>query len=145
MFNIIQKDIKEAMFTKNTVKRDCLRSVISEIKNQTINAGKEITNDICINVLQKFVKTHNDSIKQFTEANRMDLVNKEKEELKYLEAYLPTKLNDFEMKTLVSGLIDQNNIDKTKKNMGQIMKLLAPKRNVLDMAEVSKYLNTILI
>ena len=41
LYEKIQADIKNAMLDKNTVKRDCLRSLISEIKNQTINAGKD--------------------------------------------------------------------------------------------------------
>ena len=88
------KDIKEAMLDHNNVKRDCLRSIVSEIKNQSINAGKELTDVVCINVLKKAVKQHNDSIESFKIGKREDLALKEMEELKYIECYLPKMLSE---------------------------------------------------
>ena len=58
----IATDIKSAMKTGDTVRRDCLRSLMSEIKNQTVNAGKELTEDIVVKCVQKAVKQHDDSI-----------------------------------------------------------------------------------
>jgi len=53
IYDTIMDDIKSAMIDKNNTKRDCLRSVISEIKNQTVNAGKEITEDFPYKYLRK--------------------------------------------------------------------------------------------
>ena len=86
VFEQLSNDIKDAMFSKNTVKRDCLRGIVSEIKNQTVNAGKEITDEICLKVIQKSVKQHSDSIENFKVGNREDLALKEAEELSYIEA-----------------------------------------------------------
>ena len=55
-YDKIQADIKDAMLDKNNVKRDCLRSIVSEIKNRTVNAGKELSEGICLDVLKKAVK-----------------------------------------------------------------------------------------
>lgn len=51
MYNKISNDIKDAMKAHDNVKRDCLRTVMSDIKNLTVNAGKEITDDACLKVL----------------------------------------------------------------------------------------------
>ena len=83
-YDKIQVDIKEAMLNKDVVKRDCLRSIISEIKNRTVNAGKELSESICIDVLKKAVKQHNDSIESFKAGKREDLALKEMEELKHI-------------------------------------------------------------
>lgn len=93
-YDKIVADIKEAMLDHNNVKRDCLRSIVSEIKNQSINAGKELTENICISVLKKAVKQHNDSIENFKFGNREDLALKEIEELKYIECYLPKMFSE---------------------------------------------------
>ena len=85
LFNKIYEDSKTSMKEKNVPRVNILRMVISEIKNKTVNAGKEITDDICTQVVKKFIKQHEDSIKQFTDANRTDLVAKEALELTYLK------------------------------------------------------------
>ena len=139
LYEKIQADIKYAMIDKNTVKRDCLRSLISEIKNQTINAGKEITEDIVLRCIQKSVKQHNDSIEQFKTANRDDLVLKEIEEKKYLEVYLPRTLDENETFDVIATILQT--IEPFKKNMGTIMRLL-PKE--VDRGLASKLLKEIL-
>ena len=129
LFDEINGSIKEAMKAHDNVKRDCLRSIVSEIKNQTINAGKEISNDICLKVLQKSLKTHNDSISQFESAGRVDLVAKEKAEVDVISQFLPKMLSDEEteklVKTTITTLAQTLAKPLTKKDMGLVMKALA--------------------
>ena len=139
IYEKLQSDIKDAMINKNSLKRDCLRSIVSEIKNQTVNAGKEITDDICLKVISKSVKQHNDSIENFKLGNREDLAWKEREELNYIQIYLPKMLSEDETKVIVDNIL--NTVEATKKNMGLIMKQL-PKE--VDKKIASKYLNSIL-
>lgn len=139
IFEKLTNDIKDAMLSKNTVKRDCLRSIVSEIKNQTINAGKEITDDICLKVIQRSVKQHNDSIDNFKAGNREDLALKEAEELTYINGYLPKMLSEDETKIVIDNIL--MNIEATKKNMGLIMKQLPPD---VDRKLASKILSNLL-
>ena len=139
VFEKLTSDIKDAMLAKNTVKRDCLRSIVSEIKNQTVNAGKEITDEICLKVIQKSVKQHNDSIDNFKSGNREDLALKEAEELTYIEGYLPKMLDEAETKIVIENVL--MNIEAAKKNMGLIMKQL-PKD--VDRKIASKILSSLL-
>lgn len=120
----LQREITNAMITKNTVKRDCLRSIVSEIKNQTVNAGKDLTEDIVLKCIAKSVKQHNDSIESFKAGGREDLALKEAEELCYLEGYLPKTLSEEDTVSLINTIITENKIVLTKQCMGQIMKLL---------------------
>ena len=122
VFETLTNDIKAAMLAKNTVKRDCLRSIVSEIKNQTINAGKEITDEICLKVIQKSVKQHNDSIDNFKSGNREDLALKEIEELSYIKGYLPKMLDEAETRLIIENILMKT--EATKKNMAIIMKQL---------------------
>ena len=59
---------------KNISSRDAIRAIIAEIKNKNIIEGKDITNDLCLTIIKKSVKQHNDSINQFKSANRLDLM-----------------------------------------------------------------------
>jgi uncharacterized protein YqeY len=135
----IQNEIKSAMLNKDNVKRDCLRSIVSEIKNQTVNAGKEITEDIVLKCIQKSVKQHKDSIESFKVGGREDLAEKESEELKHIEVYLPKMLSEDETKTIIENIL--MNVEATKKNMGIIMKQLP---NEVDKKIASKLLAKIL-
>lgn len=139
VYDTILADIKSAMLEKNNVKRDCLRSLVSEIKNQTVNAGKELTEAIVVKCIQKSVKTHNDSIEQFEANGREELATKEREELRYLEVYLPKMMSEDEIKETIDIILQT--VEATKKNFGVIMKQLPA---TADKKIASKYLNSIL-
>ena len=143
LFEKINEDIKDAMKSKNDIKRNCLRSIVSEIKNQTVNAGKPITDEICIKVVQKSVKQHNDSIEQFTKANRMDLSENEKNELAYISVYLARMMSESETEALIKNVMSEMAFSPEKKNMGQIMKILKTNKEV-DGKTASIILNRIL-
>lgn len=141
----IHEDIKNAMIAKNNLTRDCLRSIMSEIKNVTVNANpvKPITDEVCIKVLQKSAKTHSDSIEQFKSANRTDLLEKEEAELHVIESYLPKMLDEASTIAYIDKLINDNAIPLEKKNMGKIMKLIGGNASI-DKKIVSQYLNKVL-
>ena len=151
MFKKLEEATKEAMKAHDNLKRDCLRTILSDIKNQTVNAGKEMTDDICLKVLQKSVKTHNDSIEQFTKANRNDLVEKEKAEVEVINSFLPKMLNNNEIedvvKAIVQKLADKLGKQLTKKDMGIIMKEISSCENAssINMKVASKVVALLLV
>lgn len=146
MFSAISNAVKDAMKSGNALKRDCLRSVLAEIKNETVNAGKSISDEVCMKVLKKAVKSHNDSISQFKDAGRIDLLEKEEAELKVLEEFLPKMLSEEAVQTIVLKVIADNKIEEVKKSFGQVMKLLNshPESSQIDRKYVSQYLMGIL-
>lgn len=146
VYQKILEDIKEAMKTHDNAKRDCLRSIVSEIKNQTVNAGKELTEDICMAVLKKAVKQRNDSISSFKLGGRDDLAQKEETELKFIEAYLPKMLSEFEVQRIILQIIVENKLEEKKQNMGKIMKFISarPDANLIDRKYASQYLGVLL-
>lgn len=145
LFNKIQIKIKTAMVEKDNITRDCLRTIVSEVKNQTINANppKEVTDDVCMKVLQKSAKTHMDSIEQFSKGGRMDLVEKEQTELAVIEAFLPKMLSEDETRKIIEDVLSNAQIEPLKRNMGLVMKSL-PNVEGLDRKLVAKLLQGIL-
>lgn len=146
LFDKINSEIKSAMISHDNLKRDCLRTVVSDIKNQTVNLGKTITDDVCIKVLQKSVKTHKDSIEQFNSAGRTELSEKETKELQVIESFLPKMFDEEMTKTAIDSLLSEKNIEKLKKNFGTIMKEISFSEcsSQIDRRLASKYLNSIL-
>ena len=131
------------MLAHDNIKRDCLRSIVSEVKNQTVNAGKPLTEDIVMKVLQKSVKTHNDSIQQFESAGRVDLADKEKLELEHISRWLPKMLSEEETIEVLKKLIADNDIAPGKQNFGKVMKLIKDRQNI-DKKTASKLLQQML-
>lgn len=139
IYDKIMADIKTAMIDKNNVKRDCLRSIISEIKNKTINAGKEITDAICLSVIKSSAKQHEDSIENFKVGHREDLAMKESEELTYISEYLPKMMSEADLQSTLNKILET--VEPIKKNIGIIMKSLP---NNADRGMASKILSGIL-
>lgn len=124
IFSRLRAAIKKAMLEKRNLERDCLRSVVSEIKNATVNAGKPTTDTACLAAFEKAAKQRRDSVACFQEAGREDLAEKEAAELAIVESWLPEKLSEEATRELLAKLVAET--DGTKKSMGAVMKKLPP-------------------
>ena len=119
LFEKLQEEIKKAMIAHDDAKRNCLRGLMSEIKNKTINEGKPITDDDVGACAAKAVKMRRESIAQFEAAGRTDLAEKEKAELECLSEFMPTMLSEDDTRRLVDDAIAGG-----AGNIGAIMKIL---------------------
>ena len=150
IYKKLENSIKEAMKAHDSIRRDCLRSIISEVKNQTINAGQAITYGICMKVLQQSVKSHNDSIAQFSYAGRDDLLEKEKIEVSIISEFLPKMMDDSAIEALVKSIVQQlsNQFGRpmTKKDMGIVMKTITTSKDAesINMKTASKVVASLL-
>lgn len=146
IFETIQNDLKTYMKERNTDAVNAVKAVISEVKNQNLIRGKELTEDLVIDVVKKLVKQHKDSISQFSNSNRVDLTEKESNELTYLEKYIPKMYSDDETKKIIDDIISENKLELLKKSFGLVMKNIKARSDkaLFDMQHVSGYLNSIL-
>lgn len=125
----LQEDLKQAMLAKDTLTTSVLRLLLSAINYYEIQkggAGYEATEQDILAVVQKEAKQRRESIEQFQNANRQDLADKEKRELEILQTYLPTQLNEEEIKKLVQEAITQTGASSMQ-DIGKVMGILMPK------------------
>lgn len=122
----LMADIKEAMITKNSEALLALRTLHAAIKDQTVNAGVEVTDEIVTSVVGKAIKQRLDAIEQFTTANRQDLIDTEQKQINLYRKYQPQQLDRAEIEALVKQCIAESGAS-TKKEMGKVMALLMPK------------------
>ncbi len=97
----ISADMKDAMRAKDQVKVDTLRAAMSAITYKKVETGADLSADDEIAVLQKQVKQRNDSIAEYTKANRAELAEKEKTERDILAKYLPAQKSEAEVKQII--------------------------------------------
>lgn len=118
----IMADVKAAMIAKESLKLGALRMLQAAIKNREIEVRPEaITQDDVMGVIKKLVKQRKESIEQYQQANRQDLVDKEAEELKILENYLPAQMSREQIEPIVNEVIAALGA-KSVKDMGPVMK-----------------------
>lgn len=122
----LMADIKEAMITKNSEALLALRTLHAAIKDQTVNAGVEVTDEIVTSVVGKAIKQRLDAIEQFTTANRQDLIDTEQKQIDLYRKYQPKQLDRAEIEVFVRECIAESGAT-TKKEMGKVMALLMPK------------------
>jgi len=122
----LMADIKEAMITKNSEALLALRTLHAAIKDQTVNAGIEVTDEIVTSVVGKAIKQRLDAIEQFTTASRQDLIDTEQKQINLFRKYQPQQLDRAEIEVLVKQCIAESGAS-TKKEMGKVMALLMPK------------------
>lgn len=133
----LKKAQMEALKEKNTLKRSVLQIVtgkakLAEIEKRTKN--ESLTDDDVLLVINKVIKELDEEILAFKNANRTEKVEELTKQRQILEAYLPAKLTEEEIKEIINSLED--------KSMPSIMKHF--KQNYLgkcDMKLVNKLAN----
>jgi len=94
------------------------------VKNLRIEKRvKELDEKDTLTAMKKMVKRYKDSIEQFKQAGRDDLVEKETGELDVLLAYMPKEMSEDEIKRIVDEAIDEVGA-KTMADMGSVMKII---------------------
>jgi hypothetical protein len=85
----IYEDVKQAMKARDAKRLEVVRYLWSEIKNVEIDAKHELVDEEVVTLLRREVKRRNDSIEQFKQGGRQDLVDQETKNVEVIETYLP--------------------------------------------------------
>ncbi|MRH43081.1 GatB/YqeY domain-containing protein [Aquibacillus halophilus] len=135
----LNQDMKQAMKDKDTTAKNVIRMVKAAIQNDAIKLGKgELSEEEELTVLTRELKQRKDSLLEFKEAGRNDLVEKLDDEIKVLQAYMPKQLSQEELEQIVLEIIKEVDAS-TKKDMGKVMTALMPKvKGKADGAQVNQ-------
>ncbi len=118
----IKEDIKNAMRAKDAFTRDTLRQLSAAMKQVEVDERIELSDERIITIIQQQVKRRNDSIEQYRQGGREDLVEAETKEKDLLMSYLPKQLTDEELETKVKEMIATSGATSGK-DMGKVMGL----------------------
>ena len=123
MLHRIESDLKEAMKAGEKRRVATLRLLLAALKNERIQAQRELTDEEVEAAVRRAVKQRREAIEQYELGGRPDLVQAETEELQILETYLPRALDDAELEETVKGLIDEKGFTSAR-DVGMLMKEL---------------------
>ncbi|MCF6179541.1 MAG: GatB/YqeY domain-containing protein [Geopsychrobacter sp.] len=116
----LTNDMKDAMRAKDTVRLSTIRQLRSAIKNKEIEIGKALDDDAVIRVITTQSKQRRESAQMYRDNERLELAEKEEQELVILQDYLPAQLGEDELRTLIAGSIADVGASSPK-DMGKVM------------------------
>ena len=119
----IEGDLKTAMKSGEKRRVSTIRFLLAALKNEKIQAQRELTNEEIEAALRRSVKQRKDSIEQYGRGGRQDLVDAETEELAILEGYLPKGLSEADIEAALKQVIAEKSLS-SQKDVGLAMKEL---------------------
>jgi uncharacterized protein YqeY len=122
----LENALKEAMRANDDLRKRTLRMALSAIRLTEIDKGSSLDDNAVMAILQKEIKSRQESIADAQKANRPDLVASSQAEIAVLEGFLPRQLSAQELEEVVRQVIAEVGAT-TLREMGQVMKVLLPR------------------
>ena len=139
---LITGDMKLAMKAQDKPALKAIRMILGAIKQKEIDERIELDDNQVMAVIQKMVKQRKDSISQFSDAGRTDLVEVEEAELLIINNYMPKQLSQDEIEAAVVKAISDTGADSMK-DMGKFMGILKGQLDgKADMGQVSQLIKS---
>jgi len=134
----ITEDMKTAMRAKDSVRLGTIRLLLAAVKQKEVDERVVVDDTTLVGIVDKLIKQRKDSVAAYVQAQRQDLADKESDEIKVLEAYLPQRLSADEITAAVASIVSTlgaSGPGDMGKVMGAVKTQLAGKA---DMALVSQ-------
>lgn len=139
----IKEDMKKAMVAKDTVRVLVLRGLMAAFTNESVAKMKKPNDPLsdadATAVIQRAIKQRKDSIEQFKNGGRKDLVEAEEKELRVIEEYSSKMMDKKDIRVVAEKMKEKMSItDKSKMGMlmGAVMKELKGRADGADVKEV---------
>jgi uncharacterized protein YqeY len=123
---ILKNDLYAAMRANDTLRKRVIRLLMSSIELAEVAKGSKLSDSEFIALVQKEIKTKNDTIVDAEKANRPEMVKEQLEEIKVLEGYKPKQLSEAELVQMAEEVIRETGATSPK-DMGKVLKVLIPK------------------
>lgn len=117
--------MKASMRAKDKARLGAVRLILSEIKRIEVDERIDPDDARITSILDKMVKQRRDSIKQFEDAGRNELAEKEQAEIDVIQEFLPSQLSEAEVEAIVAEAVSSSGAESMQ-DMGKVMGLVKP-------------------
>ncbi len=120
----INRDYIEAKKARDTLRESVLNLLKSNIKYKEIEAkgkGRTLEDSDIIELIKQEIKRRRESIELYKHGGRLELAEKESEELKILQGYLPEQLSEEDIRATLQRIIKDVGAVNVK-DLGRVMK-----------------------
>ena len=140
----LSDDLKQAMRSRDVVRRSVIRLVMAAIKNTEIARQTALEDADILGVIAKEVKKREESIESFKQGNRQDLVAQEEAELAILNEYMPEQMTREEIVAEARRVIEEVGAQGPG-DKGKVMpKLIAQLKGKADGREINAVVTELL-
>ena len=146
----ISASLQEALKAKDQTKASTLRLILAALKDRDIAERPKgnvsgLDDGEILKLLQSMIKQRKESIELYEKGNRLELAEKEQQEITYIEDFLPKQLSEDEDKTIVKSTISELGA-KDIRDMGKVMSFLREKYSgQMDLGTAGKLLKEHLV
>lgn len=138
----LEAALKEAMRANDAVRKNTLRMTLAAIKESEKLKKAELDDTATVSILQKEVKSRQETLAESEKAGRADLAEGAKAEIKVLEEFLPAQMKPEELEALVLAAISETGA-ATMADMGKVVKLVMQKaEGRADGSQISQLVRT---
>jgi len=121
----LNEALKTAMKEKYETSVSTLRLIVAALKDRDIAARSKgnqdgIGDDDILGLLQSMVKQRRESIDLYEKGGRVELAQKEAEEIAVIERFLPAQMADGEMAAAIANVVEETGAESIK-DMGKVM------------------------
>ena len=133
----VSEDLRAAMKAGQKVRLAALRMLSTSVRNREIEVRRELTEDEFHEVVGREVKRRKEAAEAYDGAGRAELAEREREEQRTLEAYLPEALSEDQVRALVEEAVDATGASGPG-DMGKVMgHVMGKARGLVDGSAVS--------
>jgi uncharacterized protein YqeY len=116
----VTEDMKAAMRAKDSFRLGTIRLLLAAVKQKEVDERVVVDDTMMVSIIDKLIKQRKDSVTAYVQAQRQDLADKESDEIKVLEAYLPQRLSSDEITAAVAAIVSSLGA-KGPGDMGKVM------------------------
>jgi uncharacterized protein YqeY len=140
----LTEDMQAAMKSGDKARLSVLRMALAGVKQREVDTRRPLDDAGVQTVIERMIKQGKDSLTQFRDGGRADLVAKEEAEIKVLQTYLPQPLSETELDAFIAECIDAAGATSVK-DLGKVMGLIKTRAaGRVDMSTVSARVRTML-
>lgn len=121
----LSESMKSAMKGADKAKLAFARNLHAAIRKREIDDRIDLDDAGVVKIITSLAKQRQDSIEQFRQGGREDLVANEQAELEFLKSFLPEQMEESDIRRLVEAAVNQSGASSAK-DMGAVMKILMP-------------------
>ena len=118
--------LHSAIKGNDVISKTAIRLALSSIKRAEVDNGEELDELSIFSILQKEIKTRDETISEAEKAGRQEMIKTLNKEIAIIQRFLPAELDDLELTKIVDSVIAEENASSIKQ-MGLVMKIVIEK------------------
>ncbi len=117
----ITAELKEAIKKKDAIRVSCMRMLKANLKNRRVEKGNDLEDKEIESVVSSLIRKGQEAAKEFREGGRLDLAEKEEEEIRIFYEFLPEQLDSAEIEKRIKEIISELSATGSE-DLGRVMK-----------------------